>query len=203
MIRIPVAFVAATSIAIDTAPAEAQETLLGGDVAHGGFGALVTKVGPVLDGLGVITGARGAWVVNLDRAHALHLGFGGYGLATRHALPESNPEAPRKQMGFGYGGLEVGYVNSPDRLVHLGAIALIGAGGAAPWERGYSWPHMPAPSFGFVLEPGLTAELNLTTFSRLNLGISYRWVSGLGIDGVTDGDLSGVNGTLSILLGRF
>jgi hypothetical protein len=200
---IGVAMAAASYVAVLPTPLQAQETLFSGEASHGGYGGMAMKVGPIRGELSVLSGARGAWILKLERDHALHLGVAGYGLATRHRLEEQESESDVQHLAFGYGGIEVGYVHRPDRLVHLGASALIGGAGAAPWQSQYSWQNSLGPSIAFVLEPGLNAEVNLTTFARLSVGASYRWVSGLDLGSVTDADLSGINGTLSFHVGLF
>lgn len=183
--------------------AQETETLIQGDVTYGGYGGPVVKVGSVMDGMGVFTGGRGAWVINFDRGHTLHIGGGGYGLTTEHLVEDVTAEGEPRYLAFGYGGLELGYVHNTNRLLHLSAQTLIGAGGANYRERGVQWSHPGPPNAAFVLEPGVNAELNLTRFARLNAGISYRWVSGLDLDGVRDNDVSGVSGGVSVIFGSF
>lgn len=59
-----------------TALAE-DETLLGGEIESGGYGALVVKFGHIKGEGGILVGVQGGWIVN----HTLVIGGGGYGLA--------------------------------------------------------------------------------------------------------------------------
>lgn len=197
--------ICALFLVLGTTPLMAQETetLIRGDVTYGGYGGPVMKVGAVMDGTGLFTGGRGAWVINFDRMHALHIGGGGYGLTTEHLVEGVTIEDEPRYLAFGYGGLELGYVNNTNRLLHLSAQTLIGAGGATYRERGFTWDRPESTSAAFVLEPGLNAELNLTRFARLNAGISYRWVSGIDLDSLHDSDVSGISGVFSVIFGSF
>lgn len=161
------------------------------------------KVGPVMGGPGIFTGGRGAWVINFDKTRALHIGGGGYGLTTKHLIDDITVEGETPHLAFGYGGLELGYVNRSNRLLHLTAQTLIGAGGAMYRDREFRWDRSETPDPVFVMEPEVGAELNLTTFARLTAGISYRWISGLKLDGVQEQDLNGFNGVFSIVFGSF
>ena len=54
-----------------------------------------------------------------------------------------------------------------------------------------------------MLEPAATMELNVIRNVRAGLGISYRWVRGVDTDGLTNGDLSGVTGSMVLKFGKF
>jgi len=55
----------------------------------------------------------------------------------------------------------------------------------------------------FVFEPGINAELNVTSFFRINAGISYRIVTGIDLYGLRNGDLGGPSGNLVFKFGKF
>ncbi len=57
--------------------------------------------------------------------------------------------------------------------------------------------------FVFVLEPAVNAELNVTTWFRLNAGVSYRFVTGVTQVGLDNGDFSGPTATLTFKFGTF
>ena len=104
----------------------AQETLLEGDIRHGGFGAPVVKFTGIDDRFGVLVGGRGGWIIN----GSFVLGAGGYGLANVNNFERSVAAlGDTRRLVMGYGGLELEYVHRPDELVHFSTNLLIGAGG--------------------------------------------------------------------------
>lgn len=95
-------------------------------------------------------------------------------------------------IGLFYGGLKCEYNTNPSKLLHFNGDILVGAG----------WVKYIAPDYNFmsgsgaiclVIEPGVNAMLKVTGSTEAGLGVSYRWVSGLNINGLTDNDLTGVS----------
>ena len=161
----------------------AQEaTLLSGEVSHGGFGGPVVKVTRINGQDAVLVGGRGGWIIN----HTFVIGGGGYGLVS-----DVRPTVPglfnQDKLMLGYGGLELEFILQSDRVVHLTVPVLIGAG-AVGYRTGY-WGDDFDLSLGidnkfdtfFIIEPGIDLELNVVSFFRINAGISYRHVSGVGV----------------------
>jgi hypothetical protein len=166
--------------------AAAQErTLVGGGLESGGFGAPVVKFSDIGGEFAVFAGARGGWIIN----HTLVLGLGGYGLAS------SIGDYPgEREVEFGYGGLELEYINSSDDIVHFTILTLIGAGGVtALFDEGEAV---------FVLEPAANLEVNVTKWFRLGAGGGYRFVSGADLV-LSDDDLSAFFGVLTFKFGGF
>ncbi|MFO8030468.1 MAG: hypothetical protein R6U28_11460 [Cyclonatronaceae bacterium] len=185
-------------------PAAAQETqtLLSGDVSHGGFGGPVVRFGRVDGDMAVWVGGRGGWIINFSNRHSLSIGGGGYGLATEHRMPQPVQTDVEELAAIGYGGFELEYTNRTYRLIHMTASTLIGAGGLAIRENEQLYTD-DDPSAFFVLEPGVHAELNVTGFFRLAGGVSYRLTSGIDKGGFSDGDFSGINALVTLKFGSF
>lgn len=176
----------------------AQETLMSGDLRHGGFGAPVVKFTEVDDRFGVLVGGRGGWIIN----GSFVIGGGGYGLANVDDFEHvEGPGGRAGRLEMGYGGLELTYVLRPDELVHLSLGALIGAGGVVWNPRGLVGAQVD-DSF-FVTEPELAVVLNVTTFFRVGLGASYRFVRGVELFELRDGDIAGLAGVLALKFGSF
>jgi hypothetical protein len=57
--------------------------------------------------------------------------------------------------------------------------------------------------FVMVIEPAINAELNVTTWFRLNAGVSYRIVAGVDQVGLDNSDFSGPAASLTFKFGRF
>lgn len=184
------------------ASAQEMQTLFSGDITHGGFGGPVVRIGS-LDGSGAVwVGGRGGWIINMSNRHSISIGGGGYGLATEHRLPRPLDSSRDELAAIGYGGFELEYTNQTYRLVHLTASTLIGAGGFTVRDREMDFTDEDPNAF-FVMEPGLHAELNLTSFFRVATGASYRFTSGVNKGGFRDSDISGLNAVITLKFGSF
>jgi hypothetical protein len=171
--------------------AQEQQTLFSGRIESGGFGGFVVRFSEVGGEFAVFSGARGGWIIN----HTLVLGGAGYGLASEISL---TPGVTGRQIEFGYGGVELEYVNSWAKVAHFTVQGLIGAGGLTVKQ-----PFTERSESVFVAEPTGNLELNFAKFFRLNVGVGYRFVSGVDDPDVTNGDLSGVFGQLTFKFGSF
>lgn len=193
---------ALTALPQQNAIAQETQTLFQGDVSHGGFGGPVLRFGSV-DGSGAVwVGGRGGWIINFSNQHSISLGGGGYGLVTEHRLPQPFDPARKELAAIGYGGIEMEYTNRTYRLVHMTASTLIGAGGITVRDENMEHLDDDADAF-FVFEPGVHAELNVTSFFRISGGLSYRFTSGIDYGGFRDGDFSGPNAVLTFKFGAF
>jgi hypothetical protein len=169
-------------------PALAQEeTLVSDEFESGGFGAPVVKFSSFADEFAVFAGGRGGWIIN----HTVVLGGGGYGLA--NAIDSDGSGV--RDIEFGYGGLEIEYINRSEKLVHFTIYVLIGGGGLSGTAV--------SEESVFVLVPAANVELNLTTYFRVVLGAGYRWVTGVESPGFSSGDFSAFEGVLTFKFGSF
>ncbi len=175
-----------------------EETLISGDIESGGFGGPVVKFSPVNNVTSVFVGGRGGWIVN----HSFILGGGGYGLASNVDARGLHVNGQQAKLTFGYGGVEMEYVAMPNKLVHYSAMLLIGGGGVGYRDSLYMDQSSEAKAV-FVLEPALQVDLNVTTFMRVSIGASYRYVSGTGLAGTSAADLSGPAALLTFRFGKF
>src|SRR4051812_18742907 len=87
------------------APLYAQETLIGGDVAFGGFGGPMVQFTSVNKELGVLVGGAGGVIID----HTIAIGGAGYGLA--NDVSEANAPSATPYLNLGYGGVFVQYIN--------------------------------------------------------------------------------------------
>jgi hypothetical protein len=171
-----------------------EETLVGRGVESGGFGAPVVRFSEVNDEFAVFVGARGGWIIN----HVFFLGGGGYGLANDIDLDKiRNPSF--RDVEFGYGGLEMGFIGQSDRIVHFTVQLLIGAGGVTRNDNFVFYDDDAV----FVLEPSADVVLNVTTYFRLAAGGGYRMVAGSETPGIDNEDLSAPFASLALKFGRF
>lgn len=177
-----------------------EETLLGsGKISNGGFGGPVVKFTSINKHFGVLVGGQGGWIIN----HTFVIGAGGYGLVNNIKI--GNLLFGEQQLlNFGYGGVELHYINNSDRLVHYTVSLLIGGGGIgyrhpANWE--WDWD-TNTKSF-FVMEPTVRVMLNVTSFFRIGLGGGYRLISGAELDDLKDSNISGPSAEIVLKFGKF
>ncbi len=189
-----------------------EETLISGEVEHGGFGGPVVKMTSVKNEFGVLVGGYGGWLIN----HTFMIGGGGYGLVNKIKGNEAAQLAYQVytdrpvNIEFGYGGVVFEYINNSNSLVHFAFSTLIGAGGVTYNERDYNdwdWGEhrddgRPNDAF-FVAEPEVKAELNVASFFRVDVGGSYRFISGVNIIGLKNSDLSGPSANITFKFGKF
>lgn len=188
----------------------AEQTLLTGRVVHGGYGGPVAKFTNFNGEFGVLAGGEGGWILN----HTFMIGGGGYGLATDHqasSVPADFPWAlDETRMEFGYGGVILSYIGHSDQVLHPTFSMLIG-GGAVNVGRDYEHDWLESQDTGdqryadrfFVFEPSASAELNLVSFMRLDVGAGYLLISGVNHWGLTNSDVSGVTGSATLKFGKF
>ncbi len=185
-----------------------EETLISGKVQSGGFGAPVVKFSTVKNNFAIFVGGYGGWLIN----HTLLIGAGGYGLVNKIKGPQSAlyfyNYVSDVRIEFGYGGLILEYIGLPNNLIHYSVSVLVGGGEVsyAPinWDIFYDDNYdSKENSTVFVFEPGVNAELNITSFFRINAGVSYRLVSGADLVGLKNNDLSGPAANLVFKFGSF
>lgn len=194
-----IAILAATSMMAQ------EKTMFGSnpDISHGGFGAPVVKFTSINGEFGVLSGVRGGWIIN----HQISLGIAGYGLTTNTEL-NGLVDGKVRYLDFGYGGFELEYIMANNEVIHLTVSGLIGAGGAnyrfSKTHKDFDWEEDDLNSDAFFVgEPTVNAELNVTSFFRINLGVGYRFVSGSNNDYITDSELSGISGQIQLKFGSF
>lgn len=179
-----------------------EKTLLAGEVEHGGYGAPVIKFTEINGQFGLLFGGRGGWIIN----HSIALGIGGYGLVNNINWDNTLFDyVPRLMMG--YGGFEIEVIINSDDLVHFTFHALLGSGAVNYWDEDYlnkvHWDHWETADVFFVAEPAFNVDMNITSFLRVGVGASYRFISGVEIVGLTNEDIAGFNGNLIFKFGSF
>jgi hypothetical protein len=100
-----------------------------------------------------------------------------------------------RDIELGYGGLELEYINSSDKLIHFTVYLLIGGGGLSGLALN--------EESVFVLEPAINGELNVTDYFRFHAGAGFRWVSGVDSPGVESSDLSSFYAQITLKFGTF
>lgn len=193
-----------------------EQTLFDVDsIYSGGYGCPELKLGQFNGDWGLMVGGRGGWIVN----SVFSIGGGGWGLATEHTLDGfANPDPGRYedefQFEFGMGGFFFEYINSSDKMLHFAVNSFVGWGGVSVEgklldpildiddEIEREWETVESTSV-FIVEPGVTADFNVTTFFRISAGASYRIVNGFDLDGFEAKDFGGLSFNLAFKFGKF
>jgi hypothetical protein len=156
-------------------------------------------------------GVQGGWIVN----HRFILGLAGYGLASRHEVPDAmRVGGTPSTLEMGYGGLRLGYVFMPESLAHFGFGMVVGGGGLAAVSREAATTVAPngetqteqrrANSEAFmVFEPNVEGEVNVTRFMRIAVSGSYRFMNGIGSPGLDNASVGGPALGLALRFGAF
>ena len=168
----------------------------------GVFGGPVLKVTQINDVFGLIVGGRAGWIYK----HTYAIGGGFYGLL--RDIEADEPDAPEREFEFAYSGLELEYIVAPSRDVHFSAHTLMGFGGLTDryqqvyyFVDDYNRYGGPDDSF-FIIEPGLNIVWNMKTYLQIHLGGSYRYIRGVGIEGLQNSDLNGYSVVVTFRFGR-
>lgn len=161
----------------------------------GGYITPEVKFGKLHEDYALMVGGRIGTSINDNFV----IGLGGYGLTT-----DNDFAFDTVNIGMGYGGLFLEYVFFSNKAVHFSIPVMIGAGGFTLYEAGSTdiwdswddwdnwdnWDNELENTAAFIIEPGISLEVNLTKFMRMNLGASYRLVQFTALDRLSDQDLS-------------
>jgi hypothetical protein len=167
----------------------------------GGFGAPTVKFTTFDDQLGILLGGYAGVMLNSK----LMLGAGAYALVNNIEAPRTNLADPTLYWNMYYTGFVPEYTIKSNKLFHMAVGGLIGGGGVMKNQRfkaGEESENFDHSGF-FVGEPHVNFEMNITSYLRLAIGGSYRFVSGSNTTGITDEKLSGPAAHFTIKAGRF
>ena len=179
------------------------QTIFSRHGGNGGYGAISFGFSQIDGKDAVITGARGAFVMN----HSLAIGIGGYGFINDYGYKNYIPGNPANiNLAGGYGGIFLEPVLGPRFPVHLSFPALFGIGGVAQVEDP-QWSYYASfdgeSDVYLVFEPAAELELNLTRFLRTSFYGSYRFTTDIEITGTAPDVLEGWNMGITFKIGKF
>ncbi|MGD8628698.1 MAG: hypothetical protein PVH52_06420 [bacterium] len=175
-----------------------DDTLIKHETEVGGFFTIVTKNTEIKQTFNLMVGGQAALLVN----HNWAFGVGGYGVVN-DPIPEGLKEEGLIKLRGYYGGFLLEYIAWPEKVVHVAIPVLVGAG-KVEYKGSYRDSKTGEDSDTyFIAEPGLDLEFNITRFWRMDLGATYRYVSGCELGDVTDNDLSGLAANLTFKFGKF
>ena len=155
---------------------------------------------------GILIGGRGLYYLTPE----LGVGFGGGGfISPRYRDDVLNGNY---RITGGYGGLIAEYSFRPMRKLHFNYHVLVAGGGAVYFREDVLTGVQPNQlnSSIFVLEPGVTLELNVLRWFRAGIDVTYRYTSAGSVkypnsDNTifTTESLRGFNLGVSLKFGRF
>jgi hypothetical protein len=182
--------------------AQQTETLITGDVNHGGFGALLYGVTTVNGDAAYLRGTRGAWSISFQNGHTLNIGLGSYRTQSSfEAVDWQLPDVETPQMRMNYGGFELEYLNRSYKLVHYGFQATVGGGDVR--YRGRNIDLEKTSDDFFLFQPGANIHLNITNWFRISGGAYYRFTNNVSLEGTSDSGLSGFSAIIGLRFGWF
>jgi hypothetical protein len=191
------AFLLLLSLAAADARAQAPGPVTADPEWGGCFGPVI-RYTSLYNHHAAMLGLRGGWRVG----ESLTLGAGAHTLMTKVGAPEGvMPVEGPLDIDLTTFGIEAEYVVSRRPWGHIGLFAMAGGGASryvkdtdSTWK---STEQTGETDFLWVVEPGLTAEWRAVRWLRLNAGISYRLVTNVEMEGLSNGDLSGVAASLT------
>jgi len=174
-----------------------------------GYGAFVLKYGPPHLGHNQIYAGGKACILIND---VFGIGGAGYGLTyplkrkgsvydESDTSPESSFNYPEIQLGYGGGIVE--YYFMPKSLFTFSCGFFIGGGALS--MKGESAVILPdnVTSKFFVMEPEVSAYVNVAKFVRVGFSASYRFTNGIDLYEYTDRDFMGVFFSFNVCGGWF
>lgn len=191
---------------MDTNNPREIKSLLNKENDLNGFGGADVKITSIKNSRTVLTGGYGGVLVN----HSYQLGVAAYGLVTPPSFDGQLMDNTPKELDLygGYAGMIIGGMLFSKEIIHVNFPILFGAGHLQVSDPGFFSGNADSDftieqSAFFVIEPTAQLEFNLTKSLRLAAGASYRWVEGLTLTNVTDDELVGWSGVVSLRFGRF
>lgn len=136
------------------------------------------------------------------------LGVGGKGKIGRTTFYADDTYTKPGQLcavGYGYGGILIGYIHRSYEAIHWTIPVLIGLGSSNEYEIGPRGEHSTtfnSPTFP-VIEPAIHLELNLLTKTRLELGFGYRFIGTRRFQQIGPEQLNGLTFQLLLKQGKF
>lgn len=182
-------------------------------VSHSGFyGSWIFRGGEFKDNTYAMTGLKFGWIIN----RSLSIGFEGQGIIPTAKIGGLTDDSSEKFFLLGgYGGLVIEPIIFSNRVIHLTFPVSTGAGWLGyheDWENNYRHHHSHQNHYYsslldddvfWYIEPGVTAELNITRHFRMNFGVSKRFTQDLELINTSGKDFNNLTFMVGFKVGRF
>jgi len=160
-------------------------------LAFGGVGVKFTNLNGQFT---LMNGGRGSATFN----NRFTIGGGGWGMPKGIEI-ESSRKDTFEFFKMGYGGLELGYILYPGDKIKVGTNLLVAYGAGfketIPKSKNGDFKMFP------VFEPSLYSQISLGKMLRLDLGITYRYVSAVDFQYISNKKLNGFSCYIAFLVG--
>ncbi len=160
-------------------------------LAFGGTGLLFTRINNQST---IMNGGRGSATFN----NRYTFGGGGWGMAKGVEIESSSADT-FKFVKMGYGGLEFGYVFYPGKKMNFGTNLLLAYGAAfretLPKSKDSGFKMFP------VFEPSIYSQVSLGKLFRIDVGVTYRFISNANISYIPNKALRGFSWYIALLVG--
>ena len=156
-----------------------------------GFGGSTTAFSKIGGEFSVLSGGGGGIIIN-----NIFIGGYGEGMANYNNIISSSEHPIIRE--FGHGGFWLGYEINHEYLIHPVISTRLGWGNT----KGYNKSNYFIDKF-YVIVPTVSAEVNITRFCKVNLGVEYRQTFGVDNINVTNNDLSNLGVFASLVFGWF
>lgn len=158
------------------------------------YGAFVIGGTQLNGAMALQIGGKGGVLVN-NRLEIGAVGEGYIGNSDIGRYRDALFPASDYRLLMGAGGLYLDYIFGREKAVHLSLPLKLMLGGVAVKRWGER--QVLDRSSYFALEPGISLSFNMTTAFLPSIDLSYRFVNGSAMEYLSDGDLSGLNLTLT------
>lgn len=155
-----------------------------------GFGGPTMSFTSINGEFSVLNGGGGALLIN-------DFFIGGYGEGMSSIYHQFEDKVSIRE--FSHGGLWLGYVWAPEKIIHPMISTRCGWGNV---KGRYSTNNYFDESI-YVVVPSVSAEINITRFCKVNLGVEYRQTFGANVNSLKNSDLSSVGAYTSLVFGWF
>ncbi len=186
------------AILMSTGLAAQEQTLLGRGMNHGVYGSWGVQISQVNGQTAYLSTSQLVWLIN----HRYSLGLGGYSLIASVDGPLTF-DSENRFIGLDVGGVEMGYIFGPDKMIHGAFRVLAGLGQVSYHNSDLDSSWKGEENLITSISPSVDLMMNVTSFIHLSITASYRLVNGVDLDGLTDADLSGPSIGAVIQIGKF
>jgi hypothetical protein len=182
-----------------------MNTLFNNGRVTGGFLGLVSKPADLNGQPAYFAGAHAAVVIG----HNFNIGIVGYGLISDVESNYTDIDQNPYYIETGYGGLFFEPVIGSNRVFHFSAPVILGAGVAGIhryryWDNyDYNDNEFVDSDLYFVVEPAVNLEVNVFKVLRIAAGVGYRYISDSNLFQMSNDDMSGFTGNITLKVGWF
>jgi hypothetical protein len=143
-----------------------------------GFGGVISEMAMINKTFSFSTGGGGALL--LDRR--FFIGGYGLGLSTNRFFTDYPDHIGDKlRLNFGHAGVWLGYIYKPSKRFHFGISGRGGWGSLQLTDENKTQNNEVDNTNDnvFVIAPQIEAEVNILPWLKFNVGVGYRYVSGV------------------------